>query len=623
VFDRAKTETWLTQAIVALVLALLVVATLAFGGVGAWQFWLVQALAATAFLLWAVLLLVKRKVEWLWPMACWWVLVFALYAGGRYAAADIERVARLEWLRILVYVGLFFLTMNLLHQQKRVVAVVTTLCVLGVLESGYAGYQFLTGDNRVWGVLNPYKDRGTGTYICPNHLAGLLEMLLPLAISYMLVARNRVVTKLLAGYAALMLLAGLAFTASRAGWLAACLSVGTMFLVLLRYHSFRVQAALLLVLMLGSGLWAFQRHAFNEGKFGLRFSLDHLARDMRGDLWISAWRMWQDQPWFGVGPAHFDHRFRQYRPDVVQLRPDRVHNDYLNMLTDYGVVGGALAAGVLLSSVAAVVRMWPHVCRAKKELGNPLTNKFAFVLGAASGLFALAIHSVVDFNLHIPANAIVATVLLALLLSHLRYATRQCWSEFKGAARLVPALPLFALAGFLAWQLVPTGRQFLWTRRAARTAPLSLERVQSLQRAFVADPRNAELASEIGEIYRGWAWNEMGDSAAHAAEAMRWIERAMKLNPYDANQPLRYGMCLDWLDRTGESEPWYRRAEALDLNNYYIAAYLGWHFEQVGDFAAARFCFERSLRLQPEDNPLAQSHLKAVEQRLEERAGAK
>jgi O-antigen ligase len=622
VLDRVQFERGLEQAVLVLVLALLIAATLAFGGVGDWQSLLVQGLAAAAIGTWGVLLLVRRRVEWLWPPACWIVLAFVLYALARYLTADIERVARLEFLRVLIYAGVFFLTLNALHSQTRVVAVVTTLIVLGVIESAYAGYQFLANDNRVWGVFNPYRERGSGTYICPNHLAGYLEMVLPLATAYLLVARNRVLVKILAGYAAVMMMAGLAFTASRAGWLAACAGMLALVLVLLRYRSFRVPAAVLLGLLLASGLLAVHRHTFNEGKFGLKYSLDHLARDVRGDLWHSAWRMWQDHPTFGVGPGHFDARFRQYRPDGVQMRPDRVHNDYLNMLTDYGAVGGTLMAALLVAGVLAVIRMWPHVCRAKKDFGNPLTNKFAFVLGASAGLFGLALHSAVDFNLHIPANALLAAVLLALLFSHLRYTTRSYWFRLEGARRWLVAGPALGVALVLAWQWLPLARQQLALRAAARAAPLSLERKAALQRAFQADPHNADLAFELGELHRAWAWNQMGDDEAHAAEAMRWHEQAMRLNPFDPNPRLRYAMCLDWLERSGESLPWYQQADALDPNNYFIAAGVGWHYLHTGDYAAARFWLERSLKLQREDNPRAASDLSVVQARLAEQAGA-
>ena len=53
-------------------------------------------------------------------------------------------------------------------------------------------------------------------------------------------------------------------------------------------------------------------------------------------------KIWQANYWWGAGPAHFDHLFRIYRDPHVQARADRVHNDYLNTLADWGVVGAVL-----------------------------------------------------------------------------------------------------------------------------------------------------------------------------------------------------------------------------------------------------------------------------------------
>jgi hypothetical protein len=54
--------------------------------------------------------------------------------------------------------------------------------------------------------------------------------------------------------------------------------------------------------------------------------------------------------------------------------------------------------------------LWQNaeICpRAEKEFkSSGMSNRLAFFLGASAGLLALAVHSVVDFNLHIPANAI-------------------------------------------------------------------------------------------------------------------------------------------------------------------------------------------------------------------------
>src|ERR1041384_5182850 len=73
-----------------------------------------------------------------------------------------------------------------------------------------------------------------------------------------------------------------------------------------------------------------------------------------------------------------------------------------------------------------------------RDLGEKKnSNKFAFVLGASVGLVAILVHSIVDFNMHIPANAILAIALMALLTGHLRFATDRYWIS---AGRPVKAL---------------------------------------------------------------------------------------------------------------------------------------------------------------------------------------
>ena len=68
--------------------------------------------------------------------------------------------------------------------------------------------------------------------------------------------------------------------------------------------------------------------------------------------------MWRDHVWFGVGPGHYDAYFRLYRPQSMQARPEYAHNDYLNTLADWGVVGcGILFAGLALL-FTGVAKTW-------------------------------------------------------------------------------------------------------------------------------------------------------------------------------------------------------------------------------------------------------------------------
>src|SRR6185312_12639694 len=120
----------------------------------------------------------------------------------------------------------------------------------------------------------------------------------------------------------------------------------------------------------------------------------------RQRIWRSAYQMWQDRFWFGAGPAHFDYRFGAYRPPYpeIQMRPDRVHNDYLNTLADWGVVGAALVASAWALLYLSVLRGWKYFNRDPAEFGSKTSNRAAFVLGAATGLLAILVHSFTDFN---------------------------------------------------------------------------------------------------------------------------------------------------------------------------------------------------------------------------------
>ncbi|MBI3191989.1 MAG: tetratricopeptide repeat protein [Pedosphaera parvula] len=126
---------------------------------------------------------------------------------------------------------------------------------------------------------------------------------------------------------------------------------------------------------------------------------------------------------------------------------------------------------------------------------------------------------------------------------------------------------------------------------------------------------NGETAYGVGEALRQQSWQGNDDYAKLATEAMKWFERAIILNPFDPYPPLRYGMCLDWLDKHGQAVAYYERARRADPNNYYILAHLGWHYVQSGDHAAARKWFTQSLKVKPLDNSIAQSYMEILNAR--------
>lgn len=618
--NRETLDRWCERGILGLMLGILVFSPLAFGAARLQEFLVVQLLTAVALLLWLARVWLSEKPKFLFPPLGGVVLAFTGYAIGRYLTCDVEYVGRQELLRIIVYAALFFLVLNNLHRQESTQIISFTLFGLAVLLSFYGVFQFATKTDLVWNVRSGYVGRGTGTYICPNHLAGFLEMLAPLAAAYALAGRGKALTRILVSYAALAMVAGIVATASRGSWVGVGLALIGLALLLLTQRSFRWPAVVLIVLLIGGGLVATNKTQFFKQRFSRSINNGKLDLDTRFVMWDSAVRMWKDHVWFGVGPGHYDLLFREYRSPAVQRQAERAHNDYLNTLADWGVVGAALVTIALVLLTVGVVKVWKHVQRDGGAFSSNQSDKFAFVVGAAMGLFALALHSVVDFNLQIPANAIIAVTLMALLTSHWRFATERFWFSARLPGKASATLAILAALVYLSLQTVRLGREAVWLNRATSTENYTLKQAELFERAYAIEPRNGDTALTIGEIYRVNSFEGKSGYEQRAAQAITWYQRGITNNPHNCYNYLRWGAVLDFLGRHEEAEPVFLKADDLDPNGFFTSGQIGQHYVDAGDYATARPWLERSLLLQREDNEAAQISLKLANDRLLESA---
>jgi O-antigen ligase len=627
--NRETLDKFCERAILGLVLVILVYTPLAFGGrsqpaIGSsWDFIfvnpfnVVQWITLAVMVLWGARLWLTPRPKLLWPPICWAVVVFALYAIVRYHFSEIEYVARGEMIEVLMYAFLFLAIVNNLHRQESAQLITLTLVFLAMAISACAIYQFVTNSNRVWALIKPYSHRGTGTFISPNHLAGFLEMILPLGLAYTVTSRMKALPKIFTGYASLVIIAGIVVTVSRGSWFATAVALLIFFVILMFHHTHRVPAMVLLATIIIGSLYFGPRNVFFTSRI-TELTPDKAGVDggLRFGIWQDALKLWHENIWWGVGPAHFNYRFGKYRPEAVQASPDRAHNDYLNTLTDWGVVGTVMVAAAWVLLFACAIWTWRFVRGSPNTLGDHRSNKLALVLGATIGLVAILIHSFVDFNMHIPANALVAVTLMALLSSYVRFATERYWFTARPAAKILLTTALAVGLVYLAGQSARSAHQSIWLMRAQRAPAASDQQIAALQKAFAAEPKNGETARAIGEAFRLQNLQNDDDSKGKTLEAIRWFKLAVAQNPYDDSSLLRTGMCLDWIGEHDEALPYFDRANRMDPNSYFNNAYMGWHYAQAGDYAAARAWLERSRMLESQNNPIAISYLTIVEDHL-------
>lgn len=614
--DRERLDYWCERGILGLVLGILIFAPLATGAVRTLEFLVVQALTLGVLVLWTVRFWTREGHRILWAPICWAVLAFIILAIVRYHQAPVEYAARQELIRILVYGVLFFAILDNLNRQETTQWLAFALILLGTLLSLYAVYQFLTNSPYVWHFVKPaqYMRRGSGTYICPNHLAGFLEMILPVSLAFTLIGRFAHTTKVFLGYASLAILAGIGVSLSRGGWLATGLSLVLFFALLLWYRKSRLPAMIFFVVIVGAAGY-FLTQTMTSKKRIDSFFYDGNFHDIRLRLWKPAYDIWQQHFWFGGGPAQFDWHFRLHRPPDIQMRPMWAHNDYLNAAADWGLVGMVIIGTALGLLFYGVLKTWKFVHRSN-DINTKPSNRAAFVFGATVGLVAILLHSFVDFNMQIPANAMVAITLMALLTGHIRFATERFWVKPGLMGRLLMTL----LAGMAFYYL---GGQ--WLTRAQEHKQLAradavfktdgAAYLEALKRAHEIEPNNGETTYRIGEYYRLQSWQGYTGYALSALEAMNWFARGMKINPLDSYNYLRYGMCLDWLGRNNEATAYYERALELDPRDYYVVALRGWHSMQTKDFVTAKKWLEKSAELKLQ-NEVATTYLRIVERRL-------
>src|SRR5437588_6091574 len=133
-------------------------------------------------------------------------------------------------------------------------------------------------------------------------------------------------------------------------------------------------------------------------------------------MWHAALEQWKLRPFFGTGSGTFLFYGRMFRTDRMQQDPTYVHNDYLHLLAEYGAVGMLL---FLLFLGAHLRYGWKNFRRLgprRAALSSRLlSNSLALNLGALSAVAAYIVHSVVDFNLHIPANALLLAFVFGIL----------------------------------------------------------------------------------------------------------------------------------------------------------------------------------------------------------------
>ena len=392
----------------------LLAAPLAFGAVEPWAIFLLESSATVLLLGWGFRQWANRELTITphplhAPMLAFGALIAMQWLTG------ITSYKHVTYSLALLYFGyamLAFVITQTLRRSSQLRPLAWLVCGYGALLAAFSLLQGIAPNGKLYWIW-PIEQGGLiyGPYVNHNHYAGLMEMLTPFPLVLALSRHARGNRKLLvAGIAALM--AGTIFlSGSRGGMIAFGVQVAMLTFLLRPQRGAWKQPlviGLFLAVMIGFLVWiggneltrrlaSIQSETRQELTGGVRLTID------RDSL-----RMWREKPFLGWGLGTFPVVYPQFRSFYTSFFVNQAHNDYLQLLVETGIVGFAIGIWFLV----LVFR------RASSKLENwTETVNGTLTVAALIGCIGILVHSFLDFNLQIPANAALFYVLCAIAAS--------------------------------------------------------------------------------------------------------------------------------------------------------------------------------------------------------------
>ena len=319
------------------------------------------------------------------------------------------------WLKSLAYVLLFVLTLLLVDSWQRLKTLAYVLVLSGLGQAVYGSLSLAIEGGGV----------ATGSFINRNHYAAYLVLCLSVGIGLLIASmgqgagagswrqRLRHIGQLILSakaplriFLAIMVIA-LVLTHSRMGntaFFASMLITATLALFLFKDMPRPVVfliASLIVIDIFIIGSWV------GLEKVRDRIAETTLAGESRDEFGIHSFRMWQDYPLFGAGAGSYYSVYPRYRVGDTSsgFLVDHAHNDYLELLSEYGILGILLPAGTVILALGNAIL-------AQRKRRNQLARGIGFA--ATMAITAMLIHATVEFNLQIPAYAATFMVILAM-----------------------------------------------------------------------------------------------------------------------------------------------------------------------------------------------------------------
>ena len=314
----------------------------------------------------------------------------------------------------------FAATLVFVDTPKRLRILVRTIIVFGFFLAIFGLTQSFTSPDKVYWVREMPQAQAFGPFINRHHFAGYMELALALPLGLVFTGAIEKEKRFIYLFAAGLMAVALIMTNSRGGLIS--LFAEVLFLVAtmglrrrrhkkreshklkpwMRSAAVRAGLALALIVVMFCGV------VLLGGEEALSRVVGSVNTDDpttgRAHFWSVTVDIIRNHPVMGIGLGAFGVVYTAYDSRNGLYRLEQVHNDYLQVLSDGGIVGAVIG----LFFLASLFRMGFQRRDSRDDFRRGVATS------ALAGCFAVLIHSFFDFTLHTTANALLFLVLTAL-----------------------------------------------------------------------------------------------------------------------------------------------------------------------------------------------------------------
>ena len=513
-----------------------------------------------------------------------------------YSVAPYAYPVRMSLIRWTAYGLFFFGLLQTLRTRRRIETAVLAILFTAAFDSLYGIMETYSRHHHVWWYLHTTEKSVHGTYINRNHFAGLMEMGMIMAAAYAGAyaaalarrsshrrpdLRERILTffsgdgiftrRFLIIFMGAVMGVVLILSASRGGIMAGAVGLFVLGVLLFLRREQRRKGKIILAIFLIVAFYSLPAGIdYVVGRFQV------MDRDYESRLLASQKTLdiYKDYRRSGVGVGNFPYAFPKYQDERQKMTSyEHGHNDWAQLLAEAGV------AGMLVTVAAGLWFVYVYMSRWRRR-----RSTFAVCLGAGgiASLTAILVHSVADFNLHLPANFLLlaATLTIGTAALHLdRVSHHEDVLLLPGTSlplRGAGAVPLVLLLGLILWNGQGVIRHYLAEIYCPTVPNMTLNLDWSpppadIARAMRLDGGNAEyafrMAMALTEIRNQEAAQNGSATPAWAAShgsIIVALERSARLNPFNAEAH----KCLGWEYTYLTADPDYGRIwlPAADLS---------------------------------------------------------